>query len=195
MTLFKKLIAINMAILLLIQPVDILCDTTCHSEDITTYIGSEPIAIQCISSTTIEVEPEVETINYSEQSIEPTVIEDISNTISDEEIDLLALVTMGEAEDQCEEGKRLVIDTILNRVDHETRWPDTISEVIYQKNQFTCMWNGRIKRCTVTDYVRQLVREEIQCRYNSEVVFFRMSRYSSYGTPMFKVQDHYFSGC
>ena len=34
-----------------------------------------------------------------------------------EDIELIALVTMAEAEGECEEGKRLVIDTILNRVD------------------------------------------------------------------------------
>ena len=37
--------------------------------------------------------------------------------LSDEEIRLIALVTMAEAEGEPELGKRLVIDTILNRVD------------------------------------------------------------------------------
>ena len=54
--------------------------------------------------------------------------------MSREDIELIALVTMAEAEGECEEGKRLVIDTILNRIDSE-HFPDTASGVIYQANQ------------------------------------------------------------
>ena len=107
------------------------------------------------------------------------------------EIELLALVTMAEAEGESEEGKRLVIDTILNRVDSD-RWPDTISAVIYQPNQFTSMWNGRVERCHVTDEVRQLVVEELLSRTNSEVVYFTAGGYGRYGTPAFQVGNHYF---
>ena len=112
--------------------------------------------------------------------------------ITEEEIELIAMVTMAEAEAEPELGQRLVIDTILNRVDGE-HWPDTIEEVIYQPNQYTCMWNGRLDRCEVKDDICQLVREEVVNRTNSEVVFFRTQRYSDYGTPMFKACCHYFS--
>ena len=112
--------------------------------------------------------------------------------ISDEELELLALVTMAEAEDESELGKRLVIDTVLNRVD-SSHFPDTITDVIYQKHQFTSMWNGRYKKTYVDDYVRNLVLEELKDRTNSDVIFFRMGRYSDYGTPLFKEDGHYFS--
>lgn len=112
--------------------------------------------------------------------------------MSQEEIDLIALVTMAEAEGECEEGKRLVIDTILNRVDHD-RFPDTVHGVIYQKNQFEAMWNGRVNRCYVREDIRQLVEEELRQRTNHEVMFFTAGRYSRYGEPMFKVENHYFS--
>lgn len=112
--------------------------------------------------------------------------------ISDEELELLALVTMAEAEDESELGKRLVIDTVLNRVD-SPHFPNTITDVIYQKHQFTSMWNGRYKKTYVDDYVRNLVLEELKDRTNSEVIFFRMDRYSDYGTPLFKEDGHYFS--
>lgn len=52
-----------------------------------------------------------------------------------EEIELLALCTMAEAEGECEQGQRLVIDSVLNRVD-DPHFPNTISEVIWQKNQY-----------------------------------------------------------
>ena len=111
---------------------------------------------------------------------------------SDEEIDLLALVTMAEAEGEPDDGKRLVIDTILNRVDHE-RFPDTIHDVVYQSGQFTSMWNGRVDRCYVKDDIYQLVLEELEHRTNYDTIFFHAGRYSSYGTPIFQVGNHYFS--
>lgn len=110
------------------------------------------------------------------------------------EIELVALITMAEAEGECEQGKRLVIDTILNRVDSE-HFPDTVSDVIYQPNQFTSVWNGRVKRCEVQNDICKLVTEEMTNRTNSEVLFFTANEYGKYGTPMFNVGNHYFSSC
>ena len=97
---------------------------------------------------------------------------------------------MAEAEGECEQGKRLVIDTILNRVDSE-HFPDTV----YQPNQFTSVWNGRVKRCEVQNDICKLVTEEMTNRTNSEVLFFTANEYGKYGTPMFNVGNHYFSSC
>lgn len=65
---------------------------------------------------------------------------------------------MAEAEGEPEEGQRLVIDTILNRVD-DPRFPDNVHDVIYQKNQFAGMYGERIERCYVKEELIQLVRE------------------------------------
>lgn len=110
----------------------------------------------------------------------------------DEDVKLIALVTMGEAEGECEEGKRLVIDTILNRVDSE-HFPNTVYDVVYQKNQFSCMWDGRIEKCEVRDDICELVVEEMESRTNSDVTYFRTKHYSQYGKPLFPVGNHYFS--
>lgn len=112
--------------------------------------------------------------------------------LTHEEIELIALVTMAEAEGECEYGQRLVIDTILNRVD-DPHFPDTVYDVVYQKNQFSSMWNGRVDRCYVKEELVELVKEELRNRTNYEVVFFRTERYSDYGVPMFQVENHYFS--
>lgn len=112
--------------------------------------------------------------------------------ISNEDIELIALVTMAEAEGECEEGKRLVIDTILNRVDSK-HFPNTIYDVIYQPNHFSSMWNGRIDRCEVREDICQLVREELESRTNYDVIFFTAGYYSKYGVPLFQVENHYFS--
>ena len=112
--------------------------------------------------------------------------------ISKEDMELIALITMAEAEGESEHGKRLVISTILNRVDSE-HFPDSVKEVIYQANQFTSVWNGRIDRCRVLPDICRLVEEEVVSRTNGDVVFFSAGDYSNYGVPMFNEGNHYFS--
>lgn len=122
-------------------------------------------------------------------------VEEVSEKLySDKEITLLALITIAEAEDEPEYGKRLVIDTVLNRVDNE-HFPDDIHDVIYQKGQFSPMWNGRAKRCIelIDKETIDLVKEELEDRSDYDVIFFRESRYSDWGEPLFKVGGHYFS--
>lgn len=109
-----------------------------------------------------------------------------------EEIELLALCAMAEAEGECEHGQRLVIDSVLNRVDNQ-HFPDTISEVIWQKNQYAGMYGDRITRCYVMDELVKLVEEELENRTDYDVVFFNAGHYSDYGVPMFQVGNHYFS--
>lgn len=113
-------------------------------------------------------------------------------TLSQYEIELIATVTMAEAEGESELGQRLVIDTILNRVDHD-RFPSTVHAVVHQKNQFSVIGSDRIKRCYPKAEIIALVKEELVSRTNSEVVFFRGGHYGRYGTPLFQVGGHYFS--
>lgn len=166
------------------------------------YNGSPLIESQLVE---VISEPEVDPTNfehilkYEFNPYEIEVTEEVQESepveefyISNEDIDLIALVTMAEAEGECEEGKRLVIDTILNRMDSD-HFPDTIYDVVYQKNQFTSMWNGRTNRCYVMDDIRKLVIDELRCRTNYDVIFFRTKHYSEYGSPLFRVGHHYFS--
>lgn len=142
-------------------------------------------SVTCISSTFVPAPKEEPTAVVSEEPKEQELL-------SDEDIALIALVTMAEAEGECEEGKRLVIDTILNRMDSE-HFPDTAYDVVYQPYQFSSMWNGRVDRCEVQEDICQLVREELESRTNHEVIFFTAGCYSDYGVPMFQVENHYFS--
>lgn len=130
-------------------------------------------------------EDEVNTVYYSPESVENT-------SLSMSDIELIALCVFGEAEGEPEMGKRLVIDTILNRVDHPA-FPNTVYEVVWQPNQFSCMWSDRLNKCYVDNAIVDLVVEECMHRTNTEVVFFMAGDYISYGTPMFQVGNHYFS--
>lgn len=154
----------------------------------------EPVAVNTIQSVqesdiseTVTVIPMV----AEEVSVEPE--EELAEPLAtQEEIELLALCVMAEAEGECEYGQRLVIDVVLNRVD-DPHFPDTIYDVIYQKNQFAGMYGDRITRCYVKDELVQLVKEELENCTNEDVVFFRTGHYHSYGVPMFQVGAHYFS--
>lgn len=108
------------------------------------------------------------------------------------EIELLSVLVMAEAEDEPEEGKYLVIDTVLNRVDSD-RYPNNIYDVIYQKNQFTSVWNGRFDKCDINTDVCGMVIEELRCRTNNDCIYFNADHYSDYGIPMFCIGRHYFS--
>lgn len=55
---------------------------------------------------------------------------------------LLAKISMAEAEGEGVEGKALVMLVVLNRVWSDD-FPDSISEVIFQKGQFSPVSNGR----------------------------------------------------
>ena len=167
-----------------------------HYNEVTETIP-EQIIEEVIETPVVDIPEEPEVIIEETVVEEPEVIIEepiISNDLpfSESEIDLIALVTMAEAEGEPEEGKRLVIDVILNRVD-SSRFANTVEGVIYAKNAFECMWNGRVKRCYVRDDIRQLVIEEIQNRTNSNIHYFRMSHYHNFGTPVVQIGNHYFS--
>lgn len=115
-----------------------------------------------------------------------------TSSVSNAEINLLALLTDAEAGNQSKLGQRLVIDTVLNRVDDE-HFPDTITAVIYQRNQFSPVQSGSIWRRQVKPEIVKLIREELEHRTCDKVVFFRMREYGPYGSPLFRVGDHYFS--
>lgn len=200
---FKKVLSIALASVLmtteLLLPVHyILSDKANTAMD---FEWHEPIKIEA-EPTSVSVEPidtNIESQQYELETTEEPTLELVSNneeeiSVTDEEIELLALVMLAEAEGESELGQRLVIDVILNRVDSE-RHPNTIYDVIFQKGQFTSMWNGRSDRVTVTDESRQLVVEEIKNRTNYDVVYFKMYGYfKSFGTPLFQEGCHYFSG-
>ena len=113
--------------------------------------------------------------------------------LTEQEKDMIATLTMAEAEGESELGQRLVIDTVLNRMD-SLYFPETANGVVYQKGQFSCMWNGRYKRCYVKEELRNLVDEELYSRTNKEVVFFTANGYGRYGRRLFREGHHYFCG-
>ena len=108
------------------------------------------------------------------------------------DINLMARMVQAEAGNQIEDGQRLVIDCVLNRMESEY-FPDTISEVIKAPGQFEVVANGAIRKAEPTDAIYELIRQERKERTNNEVIYFTAGGFNPSGEPWQKVGDHYFS--
>lgn len=90
------------------------------------------------------------TQEVTETTIEPIEIVEVttpSDTVSIEDIELLAHLIYAEAGSSWIEDETLyyVGSVVLNRVNSEY-YPDTLYEVIYQKGQYACTWDGNIEK-------------------------------------------------
>lgn len=128
---------------------------------------------------------EVEVTKVAESTPEP-----IPAKVYDS-IDLIALCTEAEAGNQDLEGKRLVVDVILNRVD-DPDFPNTVREVITQRHQFETWSNGSINRVKPSESTIEAVNLELESRLNYEILYFTAGGYGKYGTHWRKVGNHYF---
>ncbi len=112
-------------------------------------------------------------------------------------LELLACCVEAEAGNQGLYGKKLVTDVVLNRVDSPD-FPDNITDVILQCGsngvyQFSVVSDGRIFTVEPSEETFEAIREELEIRTNSEILFFTSEGYSPYGEPWGKIGDHYFS--
>ena len=111
---------------------------------------------------------------------------------------LLAQLVQAEAGNQSLEGKRLVVDVVLNRV-ADPRFPNTVEEVIFQQYkgyyQFSVVkngaWDKAAKNMSDDDY--DAVSLEYEEKTNSEVIYFNCGSYVPKTTALFKEGGHYFS--
>lgn len=106
-------------------------------------------------------------------------------------IEYLAACVEAEAGNQSDLGKRLVCDVILNRYDDGDY--TCLEEVINESGEFSVVSDGRISTVKPTQKTYELVVEEILCKTNEEVLYFRTEHYHDFGTPLFVEGDHYFS--
>jgi hypothetical protein len=113
--------------------------------------------------------------------------------MTQEEIDLLAAICYAEAGNQGDLGKELVAMVVINRVNSPI-FPDTVKEVIFQKNQFTTTFDGALSRAwnnVDTSCYNAVERARKGCKYPG-ILYFTAGGYGEYGTPAFQYKDHYF---
>ena len=91
-------------------------------------------------------------------------------------------------------GRILICATILNRV-NDDRFPDTITEVLTQRGQFTTIWRNGTCVTQRTEYSDEAVLQAIEMVENDEVpddiLYFNCRGYAS--EPYDYVGGNYFS--
>lgn len=119
---------------------------------------------------------------------EVIVIDPIILEADDAERELMAQIVMNEAEGEPQDGKQAVATVIVNRV-LSPLFPDTIREVIYEKNQFaTSGTKTPTQECY--DAVDAALKYE---GFPTNLFYFRNEHYHSFGKPYAKIGNHYFS--
>lgn len=116
-------------------------------------------------------------------------------SITLEELYLLSDLVMAESENQEWEAQYRVACVVLRRVDGK-EFPDTIKDVIYQKSQFTCAWNGRLDK--VKGKANDSCIKAVQAAIENNVLpndcyYFTSNGYLKGTVPYDKVDDMYFS--
>ena len=84
---------------------------------------------------------------------------------SENESYLLAKIAMAEAEGCSTQTKTLVIMCVLNRVESD-KFPNTIDEVIFQKNQFSPISNGRWDKVEPNEDCYEAVKVVMEAKYD-----------------------------
>lgn len=158
-----------------------------REEQITAYAPKE-FEAEAVEFTTAAVEKaeiapaQFKTVTSQEELLEEEYYDSL---------EMLAACVEAEAGNQGLDGKRLVADVILNRVDDED-FPDTIEGVITQKYQFASYWNGAMEQVSISDETFKACQMELESRSYPEVLYFTAEGYGKYGTPWKRVGDHYF---
>ena len=162
-------------------------DISIEESDIETVKEENIDRLEMTGEVDVQSEPVVFPDSYFDPSNEEYKEEEFWD-----DMELVALVCVAEAEGESELGKRLVIDSIFNRV--ESEWfPNTIYGVVYDNSQYSCVWDGRLDRVEYNEYIANLVLEELNNRTNSDIVYFKTEGYFGFGTPIMQEGNHYFS--
>lgn len=140
----------------------------------------------------VDINVAVDIVKDDVYIVEATGYLNENTVLSDDEYDLLARCVEAEAGSEGLLGKQYVVDVILNRVDSYI-YPDTITDVILQKNQFEVVNDGRIYDIVPTDETYEAIDKELTYRQDYEITLFRTDYYPTFGTPKFQYKHHYFS--
>ena len=157
--------------------------------------------VEMLKTTTYIIPVEQATVIKEETASEPTEkshqSQKHSMDLDAEDAYLLAKIAMAEAENQDIEGKAFVMLVVLNRV-LDDRFPDTIREVIYQKNQFSPVSNGRFDKVEPNEECWKALEMIRVGNWDKSqgALFFESKSQSAWHSKnlkfLFKHGDHYF---
>lgn len=107
---------------------------------------------------------------------------------SQNDVDLMARVVMSEASVLPQIGKQAIAQTIINRL-RSDQFPDTISGVINQPNQYNTANNGE-----PNDDCYEAVMSAIESNdFPDDMYYFRTKHYHNFGVGYVSIGNTYFS--
>ena len=164
-------------------------------EKVSKEITIEPLHIQLVHLSNDMIKNNKEETDTLENNTIDEVPDDKETSSAASELPydeavLIAKVIYHEANNQSVYGRRLVADTIFNRVDNPY-FPNDIWSVISQPGQYDLLED--LPDCPVTDENLQIAYEEFEHRTNDIVYFFRTKHYHANTVPIRQIGGHYFS--
>lgn len=99
-------------------------------------------------------------------------------SFSDKDYEVLKRIVQAEAGVCDTKGKILVANVVINRV-KSTRFPNTITEVVYQRSQFSPVSDGTINTCNVTSETVEAVNRALAGEDYSDGALYFMCRSAS----------------
>lgn len=116
------------------------------------------------------------------------------NSFTYEESQLLMHLAQAEAGNQGEDGMWLVMSVVLNRV-NDPEWPDNITDVIYEKNQFSPVSDGRLNKVELSIDVHNALARIERGEVAPEIIGFEVkdsNELEKYFRAVFGYRDHVF---
>jgi len=142
--------------------------------------NEEYTEVESVAETVVEEITEEETPAEDIQEEETEEAEEAGEEIelSSDERQVLLRIVQAEAGTCDEEGKLLVANVILNRMESD-EFPDTVREVVYQKSQFSPVMNGTINTCKITEETESAVSRALNGEDISDGALYFMNRKKS----------------
>lgn len=142
--------------------------------------NEEYTEVESAAETVVEEITEEETPAEDIQEEETEEAEEAGEEIelSSDERQVLLRIVQAEAGTCDEEGKLLVANVILNRMESD-EFPDTVREVVYQKSQFSPVMNGTINTCKITEETESAVSRALNGEDISDGALYFMNRKKS----------------
>lgn len=110
-------------------------------------------------------------------------------TLSDRDYKVLLKIVQAEAGNCDKKGRILVANVILNRVE-SSRFPDTVTGVVYERNQFSPVKDGSLDRCRVSKETVEAVKCALSGEDYSAGALYFMNRSTSSGKNVRWFDNH-----
>jgi len=94
---------------------------------------------------------------------------------SDQDYEVLTRIVEAEAGGCDTKGRILVANVVLNRVKSK-EFPNTITDVVYQKSQFSPVFDGRLRTCRVSEKTVEAVNRALEGEDYSQGALYFMNR-------------------